>query len=269
MKNYFLYFSLFSLASLLFLSCTKTADPIEPPFADFDIVVKDSSTSRTISFTNKSKNTNAYLWDFGDGELASVDNPKHTYNQGGIYTVTLTARASVGEDRVSKTVNVPMQPLANFTIIGGGDCKAPCEITFQNRSVNTKKYTWDFGDGSTGTSKDPKRKYLRGGTYTVRLTATGDGGTDRFSRTISIGDSTKAPVANFVIVNGECAFPCEITFTNASVNATEFRWDFGDGNRSSVKSPKYQYGKAGVYTVRLTAINELGIDEMLQTVKVK
>ena len=45
------------------------------------------------------------------------------------------------------------------------------------------------------------------------------------------------------------------TFTNTSVGATTYAWDFGDGNTSTSTSPVHEYSAAGTYTVTLTATN--------------
>ncbi len=56
---------------------------------------------------------------------------------------------------------------------------APLSVTFTNGSYagsngyvqNKLSYAWDFGDGSTDTSKNPTHTYVNGGTYTVTLIA--------------------------------------------------------------------------------------------------
>ncbi len=45
------------------------------------------------------------------------------------------------------------------------------------------------------------------------------------------------------------------TFTNTSVGATTYAWDFGDGNTSTTTSPVHEYSATGTYTVTLTATN--------------
>lgn len=45
------------------------------------------------------------------------------------------------------------------------------------------------------------------------------------------------------------------TFTNTSVGASTYTWDFGDGNTSNSTNPTNDYDLAGTYTVTLTAIN--------------
>ncbi len=47
--------------------------------------------------------------------------------------------------------------------------------------------------------------------------------------------------------------PHYVAFTNKSVNAGNYRWDFGDGEKSTEENPIHQYKKMGVYKVKLTA----------------
>jgi len=76
----------------------------------------------------------------------------------------------------------------------------------------------------------------------------------------------------------------EVTFTNKSIKAQSFAWDFGDGQLSTDENPEVTYTSNGTYTVTLTAqsecnndvvsydvtINTLGIDETeAQLVKLK
>jgi PKD repeat protein len=47
-----------------------------------------------------------------------------------------------------------------------------------------------------------------------------------------------------------------VTFTNTSVNATSYWWDFGDGiGVSTATHPTYTYPGRGWYTVTLLAFN--------------
>ena len=63
--------------------------------------------SYTINFTNESQNVDSYSWDFGDGsELATEENPSHTYAEAGDYTVTLTTTGAGGTAEASMTVEV-------------------------------------------------------------------------------------------------------------------------------------------------------------------
>lgn len=47
----------------------------------------------------------------------------------------------------------------------------------------------------------------------------------------------------------------EVAFTNETINADDYSWDFGDDNTSTDESPTHTYAEAGEYTVILTASN--------------
>ena len=68
-----------------------------------------------------------------------------------------------------------------------------------------------------------------------------------------------------------------IDFTNLSLNASSYNWDFGNFNYSSGISPSHQYTQAGIYTVTLNAYqnancfdsqnyNIVVIDKIVETV---
>lgn len=51
----------------------------------------------------------------------------------------------------------------------------------------------------------------------------------------------------------------DYTFSNLSNSATDYVWDFGDGNSSTDKDGKNTYSGEGTYTVTLTASDKLGV----------
>ena len=53
-------------------------------------------------------------------------------------------------------------------------------VTFENLSEKATSWEWDFGDGATSTEENPVHVYTDGGTFTVSLTAKGEGGSDTF-----------------------------------------------------------------------------------------
>lgn len=50
----------------------------------------------------------------------------------------------------------------------------------------------------------------------------------------------------------------EIQFTNSSINAWRYEWDFGDGSRSTSENPVYSYRSTGAFQVSLAAISKKG-----------
>lgn len=85
--------------------------------------------------------------------------------------VTQTANAwyavGVGPAFTPNSVN------PNFSASGISFCYVPATINFNNLTPNGLTYTWDFGDGSTSTSTNVAHTYTAGGTYSVKLKATG------------------------------------------------------------------------------------------------
>lgn len=78
---------------------------------------------------------------------------------------------------------------------------------------------------------------------------------DDFS--ISLGQGTVPPIANFTYQEDTADYKA-ITFTNNSVNADIYAWNFGDGNTSTLESPTHTYAADGTYTVTLVARNAVG-----------
>ena len=102
------------------------------------------------------------------------------------------------------------------------------------------------------------------GTYTYMVRAlkleTTPSGT-YFNLSTGISDTTLN--SNIPVVNAAANFSIEnnaVTFTNASLNANFYSWNFGDGVTSSQQNPTNTYLAAGNYTATLTASNDCAID---------
>ena len=128
-----------------------------------------------VTFSNNSLFGTSYSWDFGDGSAASTEeNPVHTYDTPGAYTVTLTATNEMGDSTIAKTdfVKVNERPeLPAGEMLYGGNMEDPnlWNITHLNETSSTTaiwNYTDDtpqFGEGGSlylnGTAKDNQSLY--------------------------------------------------------------------------------------------------------------
>lgn len=104
-----IYLILFCVMSFIFtISCKETATlPPPAPFAVFDFSKDGGEPPLEISFTNKSSNTQTYVWDFGDNTPTSTElSPKHIYTAAGTYTVTLTATGKGGTTKAQQSIFV-------------------------------------------------------------------------------------------------------------------------------------------------------------------
>lgn len=74
-----------------------------PPVADFSGTPTSGSYPLNVSFTDLSSgNPTSWSWTFGDGGTSTAQNPSHTYNTAGVYTVSLTAGNAYGSDGETK-----------------------------------------------------------------------------------------------------------------------------------------------------------------------
>jgi peptidyl-prolyl cis-trans isomerase B (cyclophilin B) len=70
---------------------------------------------------------------------------------------------------------------------------------------------------------------------------------------LSFASCAIKPVANFTAPADKIVAPAEITFTNTSIKAETYAWDFGDGGTSTEVSPTHRYTHSGNFTVVLKA----------------
>ena len=101
--------------------------------------------------------------------------------------------------------------------------------TIQSNGVS---YNWDFGDGTQSSLETPSNTYTQAGIYSVKLIVSfsnSPNDTLVINNYIEVFD---APTADFQFAHSGtfCENDNLFTFTNNSVNATAYTWDFGDGN---------------------------------------
>lgn len=93
--------NLYKIAAILimvmaFVACEEEMlVPEASTVADFNYEAPGGLTApATVSFSNSSILATSFLWDFGNGETSTEDNPTVTYTEPGIYSITLTAGAT-------------------------------------------------------------------------------------------------------------------------------------------------------------------------------
>ena len=89
------------------------------PASAFDFSIDQS----TVTFTNFSSNADSYLWDFGDGNTSTEENPTHTYSQDGLYTIRLTTTSNIGTDETTRSVIISANSVFDETSLSGAATK--------------------------------------------------------------------------------------------------------------------------------------------------
>ena len=147
-----------------------------PPAAAFTGTPTTGTAPLSVTFTDQSTNSpTTWSWTFGDGQTSTAQNPVHIYQAAGTYTVTMTATNAYGSDGETKTNYITVTqagqvPVANF--VGSPTSgKAPLTVQFTDLSTNNPTtWSWNFGDRTTSTLKNPSHVYTKRGSYTVTLT---------------------------------------------------------------------------------------------------
>lgn len=222
------------------------------PVAAFTADPDNGCIALEVQFQNNSTNAQFHQWDLGDGNTSGAFAPVHTYTDAGTYVVTLVAENLNGcTDTLSIPVVAHPLPTSAFSLSQEESCYVPVTIQTSNTTTGAVSYTWSFGEGTTSILNQPSITYDAVGTYVIGLTATNQYGCeDQHFEAFTVHPT---PVAVFTAdpIPGCVGYP--IAFANLSVNADSYRWNFGDGEQSTVPAPLHVYDQPGDYTVSLIA----------------
>lgn len=214
-----------------------------------------------VRFNNLSiGNSLTYTWDFGDGTTSTAVNPTHTYSTPGKYKIALIGTESIGciDSTVKSNYITVDLPKANFSLSDSFTICPPLQVQFTNTSAFYKSVAWNFGDGNSSTSNNPKYSYSIPGVYTVTLIVTSPGGCiDSLQKTITVLSNTKG-VLTYSPLNG--CYPQTIDFKISSTNPVKYYWDYGDGSTffTADSIQHYQYSYPGYYIPKVTMQDDQG-----------
>lgn len=243
------------------------------PVANFTAPVTSGCAPLTVSFTDQSTGSPKFWnWDFGNGNLSTLQNPVIVYSNPGVYSVTLVVRNATGADGITKTgyIVVNPSPTASFDADKKIAC-APADIHFTDFSRpnagSIVQWQWNFGDGSTSTVQNPSHQYTNTGFYDVTLTvtsSTGCKGTISNGRFVRIVPSVKADFLSAPATT--CQPPFNVSFSNqtSGPGLLTYNWDLGNATTSTQTNPSTIYAANGTYTVKLTAQSEYGCQNTVQ-----
>ena len=207
-----------------------------------------------------------YTWDFGDGNSATGKTVTHTFDPQGsnifevcLFTETYDSVGNPCQDTSCMEITVGDPPGCVSFFFSNQSISNPLTWTFSDfSSGNPTSWSWSFGDGSTSTLQSPLHTFPAEGTYQVCLTI------------YDSIDNCQDEYCEEITVNAAPNDDCESDFTYTSTDlitfdftaymidttqqATDYQWDFGDGNYGSGEFITYTYQNAtpGFYTVCLT-----------------
>ena len=258
-------------------STSKTVNIFRP---NVSIIYTYSSSPRgnydcdslTIKFgVNSNQTIQSYSWNLGNGQTSAEANPQASYNQQGLYTVTLNYVTESGcSGTLSYGVRVYGKPKAdfNYTI----PCGNSLNLQFLDRSYYSDQWNWSFGDGWTDYyTSNPIHYYNDTGRYMVRFISHIGHCADTIYKEV-YANVLPSSVSITKVQNTCEGTRGEVTFDQKSVRASGGMWDFGDGTTipcdTSMHIVKHLYNSTGTYQVRLTGYYNNCLLSASQTVRV-
>ncbi|MBR6265907.1 MAG: PKD domain-containing protein, partial [Bacteroidales bacterium] len=215
--------------------------------------------------TIKSVEAIEYTWDWGDESTPTTSGaPDHSYSDVTIsdttYTVTLTAKDTIGcSTTTSKTVEV-RRPISAFTASDSVFSCPPADVNFYNKSTGTNlTYLWNL----PSTVVNPIWQFYTSGDYDITLTVTDDEGcSDIVTKPSYI--SISGPRGKLEInQTAGCTYDT-IQFTGKDIfGATSRQWVFDDGRYAitdDVDSISYRYSIGGNYIPSLVLTDDNGCE---------
>jgi PKD repeat protein len=216
-------------------------------------------------FDYSSGNSTNWLWDFGDGNTSTQQNPVHTYSAtgSGFYLVCLTiteydpiTQALICTDTYCDSIYLSNQQPCSSSFYGqdlGGNTIQITNTSTPNTPMpwpTTGVWNWDMGDGTNYTMGAPTHTYTVAGTYYVCLeylfinSATGDTCISNFCDSVTVTSGTMPCQAAFCAIQdstviitqnpngtttttiGDAFFFCDLSTPVGMIQS--WQWDMGD-----------------------------------------
>lgn len=227
------------------------------PVPKFDLGSDTSFCGGNAIFINAPPGYIIYKWSNG----ATGDSIQITSTA----TYSLTAVDSNGCTAID-SISAEEMPLPVVSFMANNVCEGD-EVMFSNLSTSGT-YSWSFGDNNFSSAPNPVYTYSQAGSYAITLVVENNNGcVDSLQSTLLV---YAKPVVEFQTNLIAGCVPLEIEFSDMSVNAEVYKWEFGDGKSSTDVNPVNIFNDAGLYSVSLTVtslegcISEINKDNFIE-----
>jgi len=228
--------------------CTFTQNFTAPAacFVDCPIVVDSANTCEGVPTILTASGANSYIWSTGDTAATIMVS-------GSIANYSVIGITGTCSDTAIASVTTFPPPTISFT----ADTLTGCNTFSSTFTADTTgnagaTFSWNLGEGASGSGINPTHIYSQPGCHTVILTASfgqGCSTTDSISCMIKVFSMPKSSF-NFAPVEIDLLDPTAY-FTNTSTDATLWLWDFGDSTNSINQHPDHTFSDVGIYPVTL------------------
>lgn len=196
------------------------------------------------SVTLTSSAMNGIEWSNGMETMSIV------VQESGSYDVTYTD--ANGCEANSNIINVSVSDSPAPTVSANGNTEICEGSSVQLAASPSDTYQWYFNGNMINDATEMNYEATASGAYYVSVTnADQCDGTGNSSNVFVTVNPQPTAMADYTSNFGSYT----IQFINNSTLATEYLWDFGDGQTSTQANPQHTYSGGGNFTVTLTATN--------------
>lgn len=264
------------------------------PVALFTYDPYDIYTDTPVDFINDSYDSDGdnliYLWEYKKPNSSSwitfsrEENPSNvSLDVGGDWEVRLTVSDGSLSDTVTEVIHVKTYPVpvADFEFTPK-TIFIDTEVSFINysyiRDNSPLTYKWEYQKPSSNTwvqfstEKEPKKIFNEKGVWNIRLTVTGNYGSDSVEKYLYV--QNREPIADFEINPSEIKTGSTANFINRSSDPDgdplTYQWEYqkpGDTEWiqfSTLTNPSRVFNEIGTWKIRLTAFDGESNDSVVK-----
>jgi PKD repeat protein len=234
------------------------------PIADFLISPTDGCKPLIgVDFINQSVSADFYLWDFSNGNTASSINSNENFYNDGIYNISLHVSNTLGcVDSIFKTLEVFPKPVADFSFTNSEPCYQPTQLIFNNLSLGSSIYNWDFGNSQFSSNQNPTINYVNPGNFNIELIVE-----NTFGCKDTIEDNFQAlqvPIAEFILSDDTICVGDSVIFISQSQYSDFVNWDLSNGYSFTGNNFIYEFLDTTTVDVTLQAFSNNGCSDTIQ-----
>ncbi len=216
----------------------------------------------------------SFHWSISDGSELNSKEATLSFDAPGDYDVTLTVDDGEGVENSIQSykrsihINAPPVPL----ITAADHSTSAQQIISAEESYDDDqdvlKYSWDFGDGSTGNGKSVKHMFQKSGRYTITLTVDdGQKQTNSVQSTTHLLVINKYPVARFSIpAKWEPQKPLIVDGTKSydpDGEVTNYSWIINGKEAANDSISSITFSEPGDYAVALKVTDNSGFEDAI------
>jgi len=216
------------------LSMILVTSSVSMPKAVITTDQKNGTAPLTVTFTDESiGSVTTRNWNFGDSATSSDSNPVHTYNQPGVYTVSLIVTGPAGESRADEQIVV--RTLEDRPLLEPAESPVPVVPTLHSDDVTSEIQPVVLATVAPQNTEGP---VIPETTWTATPKSSQP---DSESPGILVTtDRTTGPA------------PLTVSFSsNSALKVNRYEWLFGDGSSSGEERPVHTYDTPGSYDLTL------------------